>query len=87
MEVLVGFAVGYWVGTRQGRQGIEQAVDTVREIWASPEARRLLGEGLSAAAPVAGLLGKNKRDSGLAVIRGVIGEVVERRYGHQEQAA
>jgi hypothetical protein len=48
MEVLIGFAVGYWVGTRHGRQGLEQAVDAARGIWASPEARHLLGEGLSA---------------------------------------
>jgi len=87
MEVLVGFAVGYWVGTRHGRQGLAQAVDTVRDIWASPESRRLLGEGLAAAAPVAALLGKSGRDTGLAVIRGVIEEVTERRYGDQEQAA
>ena len=48
MEVLVGFAVGYWIGTRHGRQGFEEALDAAREIWASPETRRLLGEGLSA---------------------------------------
>jgi len=30
--VLIGFAVGYWVGTRQGRQGLERAVDSVREL-------------------------------------------------------
>ena len=50
MEVLIGFAVGYWVGTRQGRQGLERAVDSVREIAASPETKRLLGEGIAAAA-------------------------------------
>jgi len=87
MEVVIGFAVGYWVGTRHGRQGLGQAVDAVRDIWASPESRRLLGEGLAAAAPVAGLLGKSRRDAGLAVIRGVIEEVAERRHGHPEHAA
>ena len=25
MEVVIGFAVGYWVGTRQGRQGLHPA--------------------------------------------------------------
>jgi hypothetical protein len=47
MEVLIGFAIGYWVGTRQGREGLERAMDSVREIAASPEARRLLGGGLA----------------------------------------
>jgi hypothetical protein len=42
MEVLIGFAVGYWVGTRQGREGLERAMDSVREIAAHPETRRLL---------------------------------------------
>jgi hypothetical protein len=25
MEALIGFAFGYWVGTRQGREGLERA--------------------------------------------------------------
>jgi hypothetical protein len=87
MQVLIGFAFGYWVGTRQGREGLERAIDSVREIAAHPETRRLLGEGLSAAAPVANMLSKNGRGTGLAVIRGVIDEVVDRRTEHQAHAA
>ena len=89
MEVVIGFAVGYWVGTRQGRQGLEAAVGTAREIWASPEARRMLGEGLSAlqaARPLSGILGAGGRDARVTIIRGVIDEVVERRYGRQARA-
>lgn len=86
MEAVIGFAVGFWVGTRQGRQGIERAVDTVREIAASPEARRLLGEGLAAAAPLTELLSKRRRDTGFAVIRGVLDELADRRDS-QAQAA
>jgi hypothetical protein len=87
MEVLIGFAFGYWVGTRQGREGLERAIDSVREIAAHPETRRLLGEGLSAAAPVANMPSKSGRGTGLAVIRGVIDEVVDRRGEHQAHAA
>jgi len=86
MEALIGFAVGYWVGTRQGRQGLEDALDAAREIWQSPETRRLLGEGLLALqglAPDSDILGKGGRDTRVAIIRGVIDEVVERRYGHK----
>jgi hypothetical protein len=91
MEVIIGFAVGYWVGTRQGRQGLERALDTAREIWESPETRHLVGEALSslqAAAPVSGILGKGgSRDKSLAVIRDVIDDVMERRYARHGEAA
>ena len=87
MEVLIGFAFGYWVGTRQGREGLERAIDSVREIAAHPETRRLLGEGLSAAAPIAKVLSKTGRGTGFAVIRGVIDEVIDRRAEHQAHAA
>jgi hypothetical protein len=84
MEVLIGFAFGYWVGTRQGREGLERAIDSVREIAAHPETRRLLGEGLAAAAPLAKVLSKG---TSFAVIRGVIDEVAGRRAEHQARAA
>ena len=77
MEVLIGFAVGYWVGTRQGREGLERAMDSVRVIAAHPETRRLLGVGLSAGG----------RGTGVAAIRGVINGVVDRRGEHQAHAA
>jgi hypothetical protein len=48
VETVIGFAFGYWVGTRQGREGMQKALDSAREIWASPETRRLAAEGLSA---------------------------------------
>jgi hypothetical protein len=87
MEVLIGFAVGYWVGTRQGRQGLERAVDSVREIATSPETKHLLGEGIAAAAPLAEAFGKRGRNTGFAVIRGVIDDLTERRNNHQAKAA
>jgi hypothetical protein len=87
MEVLIGFAFGYWVGTRQGREGLERAIDSVREIAAHPETKRLLGEGLAAAAPLAKVLSKNGKGTSFAVIRGVIDEVAGRRAEHQARAA
>ena len=48
METVIGFAFGYWVGTRHGREGMQRALDSARQIWASPETRRLAAEGLSA---------------------------------------
>jgi hypothetical protein len=82
MEALIGFAFGYWVGTRQGRKGLEQALDAAREIWASPETKRAIGEGLTALqelAPVAGALGNRRRDNRSALIHDVFDEIMARR--------
>ena len=49
MEVVIGFAVGYWLGTRQGRQGLQNALESAQVIWAHPETRRMLAEGISVA--------------------------------------
>jgi hypothetical protein len=89
MEVLLGFAVGYWVGTRQGREGLDRALGAARDIWASPQARRLLDEGLPAASSILGnsVLRSKGRGTRVAIIRGVIDEVVERRRGPQGKAA
>jgi hypothetical protein len=89
MEALIGFAFGYWVGTRQGRKGLEQALDTAREIWASPETKRVIGEGLTALqefTPVAGALGKRRRDTRSALIHDVIDEIMTRRSARQAAA-
>jgi hypothetical protein len=48
MEVVLGFAVGYWVGTRRGREGLQEAIDSARAIWESPETKRMFQDGLSA---------------------------------------
>lgn len=86
MEAVIGFAVGYWVGTRQGRQGLQKALDSAQAIWASPETKRLLSEGLSAfetvAAPAMDRLGgKSSRRS--ALISTVVDELIERRQSRR----
>jgi hypothetical protein len=86
MEVLIGFAIGYWAGTRQGRKGLEQTLETARGIWESPETRRLLGEGLSAVTPIMDATRK-RGDARSAIIRGVIDEIMERRSGHHAATA
>ena len=86
MEAVIGFAIGYWVGTRQGRQGLQKALDSAQAIWASPETKRLLSEGLSAfetaAAPALDKLGgKSSRRS--ALISTVVDELIERRQSRR----
>jgi hypothetical protein len=83
VEVVIGFAIGYWIGTRQGRQGLQHALESAQAIWESPETKRLLGEGLSALESVAGpameQLGKGSRSRRAALISSVIDELIERR--------
>jgi hypothetical protein len=87
VEVVIGFAVGYWVGTRQGRQGLQHALESAQAIWASPETKRLVGEGLSAfeavATPAMERLGKGPRSRRAALINSVVDELIERRQARR----
>lgn len=49
METLIGFAIGYLVGTRQGRKGLEKAYESLQAIRNSPEVRNLVLTGASVA--------------------------------------
>ena len=86
MEVVIGFAVGYWVGTRQGRQGLQNAVESARAIWAHPETRKLLGQGLSAVETVAvpALERARSKSRRTALLSSVMDELFER---HQARHA
>ena len=83
VDVLIGFAVGYWVGTRQGREGLQKAMDSAQAIWASPETKRLVGEGLTAleaaAAPAMDRLGAKSNSRRTTLISTVVDELIERR--------
>jgi hypothetical protein len=83
VEVVIGFLAGYLVGTRQGRQGMQKALDSAQAIWASPETRKLLGEGLTAfeavAAPALDRLGTRSSRGSAAVIGNMVNEVMDRR--------
>jgi hypothetical protein len=84
VEVVLGFAVGYYIGTRQGRKGLQDAIESAQAIVASPETRRFLSEAISTAENVAGplmeRLGRgNKGGTRAAFIGSVVDEVIERR--------
>ena len=87
MEVVIGFVVGYLVGTRQGRQGMQNALDSAQAIWASPETKRLLSEGLTAfetvAAPAMDRMGAKSSSRRSALISTVVDELIERRQGRR----
>jgi hypothetical protein len=90
VETVLGFAIGYFIGTRQGREGWQKALDSAQAIMASEETRRLLGEGLSALESVAGpaldrMGGKSSRSTS-ALFGTVMDEVLERRHGRRAAA-
>jgi hypothetical protein len=49
METIIGFVVGYVVGTRQGRDGVKQMLAAVDGIRNSPETRELVLTGMAIA--------------------------------------
>lgn len=52
MEVLVGFAVGFVVGTRQGKQGLANILSSANAIRSSKEVQKLVETALVMAMPV-----------------------------------
>jgi hypothetical protein len=52
METVVGFAVGYLVGTREGRKGVDKLRDSLMAIRESADVKQLVGEALGALAPI-----------------------------------
>jgi len=88
VEVVIGFALGYWVGTRQGRQGLQNALESAQAIWTHPETRRMLAEGISAVETVAGpamerLANSSSRSRRTALISSVVDELIERRQARR----
>ncbi len=52
MEVLVGFAVGYVVGTKQGKDGVARTVESLSAIRSSPSVQKLVDSALVLGMPV-----------------------------------
>jgi hypothetical protein len=72
METLIGFVVGYLVGAREGKGGVERLKTSVNSIIASPEARRILAEAMAVAEPVA----RRATGAGLSSMGDIGGTVV-----------
>jgi hypothetical protein len=84
VEVVFGFAVGYYIGTRQGRKGLQEAIESAQAIMASPETRRLLSEAISTFESVAGpamerMNRKSRGGNRAALFGSVVDELIERR--------
>jgi hypothetical protein len=49
METLIGFVVGYLMGTRHGRDGLAKMRESLDAIRSSPEVHQLVATGVSVA--------------------------------------
>ncbi|MGQ0464913.1 MAG: hypothetical protein ACT4QG_06295 [Sporichthyaceae bacterium] len=58
METLVGFAVGFLVGTKEGKEGLAKIVESWAAIRESAQFRSLIGTAAGMALPLARDLGK-----------------------------
>jgi hypothetical protein len=61
METLVGFAVGFLVGTREGKEGMARICQAATAIRESAEVRKLIGGALAIAVPIARDLARASR--------------------------
>jgi hypothetical protein len=92
METLIGFVAGYLVGAKEGKGGLERLKVSVNSILASPEARRLVGEAMAMAQPIAQRatsagLGNLGNLGGLSGIGGtVVKELVNRASAARESS-
>lgn len=80
MEALVGFAIGYWTGTRDGREGLQKALEALDAISKSEQFRTLVNSGISMGG---GLLSRGMQaglssSRGSSVAQGVVGLVAKR---------
>jgi hypothetical protein len=52
METLIGFAIGFVVGTREGREGLEKIRESWSAIRESTDVKHLIGEAISVVVPM-----------------------------------
>ncbi|HUR74814.1 MAG TPA: hypothetical protein VMZ00_11110 [Sporichthya sp.] len=61
MEVLVGFAVGFVVGTKQGSDGVAKVIESFNAIRSSKEVQKLVESALVMGMPMMKELAKAAR--------------------------
>ncbi|HUC56876.1 MAG TPA: hypothetical protein VMA95_05705 [Streptosporangiaceae bacterium] len=82
METIIGFAAGYLVGAKEGREGIDRLKTSIEAIVKSPETRRMAGEAMS----LAGLVMRQASARGIGAGAGGIAELVVRRLTQTREA-
>jgi hypothetical protein len=78
LETLVGFAVGYYVGTQQGREGLDKALSAWRSLSKSEEFAGLTSNLVEMGS---GLMKAGLSKGGGAVLGGLAGGLADRAKG------
>ena len=52
METLVGFGVGFMLGTREGKEGLAKIRESLAAIRSSTEVKRFVSEAIGVLAPI-----------------------------------
>lgn len=78
MEALIGFAIGYWAGTRDGKAGLERAWQALDAITKSDEFKGIVGQGLAVGG---GLLSKGMSAGGSNGMGAVVMSMVANKAG------
>jgi hypothetical protein len=52
METLVGFAFGFWLGTKEGKDGVAKIVESWKAIRESTELKNLVGGAIGVVVPI-----------------------------------
>jgi len=76
METMIGFVIGYYVGTQHGRDGLARARESIEAIRKSPQTRELLGTAYAAARP---LIKQLVSGGAGAMVSGAVEEIGRRR--------
>ena len=80
METIIGFVVGFVVGTREGRAGLDRLRKSWHSIRTSPEVHRLAREATTVTESLARQAGKR----GLGETIGGLGEMLIRKAAGAE---
>ena len=75
METLIGFAAGYLVGAKEGKDGLNRLKTSVEAIVKSPEARRMAAQAVS----IAGLMMRQTSARGVGATANGVAELVMRK--------
>ncbi|MGN6682238.1 MAG: hypothetical protein ACTHKL_31120 [Streptosporangiaceae bacterium] len=73
METIIGFAIGYLAGTKDGEQGLERIKSSLRDIAQSKEARRLAPDAVTLAGA---LVGRRSAQGAIRTAGGLVRVVV-----------
>jgi hypothetical protein len=89
METLIGFAIGYWAGTRDGREGVTKALAALNALANSDQLKNLVSQGVQVGGQLVAksLSGQSGGNALAANVMGVVADRAGRLLGGGLRAA